>query len=94
MALLYQHRPPPQVRATLGVYFVLGAAMSLIGLAVSGDVHARDLGVAAVLLPVLVAGFGTSLVLRAHVDPGHVRAAMLAVCGISSAALIVRSLAG
>ena len=32
MAILLQHRSPQQIRSTLGVYFVAGAAMSLVGL--------------------------------------------------------------
>jgi uncharacterized protein len=32
LALLYQHRPGPQVRSTLAVYFIFGATLSPVGL--------------------------------------------------------------
>ena len=49
LAILLQHRTPRQIRTTLAVYFLLGAALSLCGLLVSGHL---DLGV--VLLALLL----------------------------------------
>lgn len=92
LALLYQHRSPQQVRATLGVYFVAGAGYSLIALTVTGQMPLRDVLVSAVLLPVLVAGYWTSNVVRRRVSPDRIRPALLVVCAASSVALIVRSL--
>ncbi|MCW2775652.1 MAG: Sulfite exporter TauE/SafE, partial [Nocardioides sp.] len=36
-ALLYQHRQPTQIRTTMAVYFLIGAAVSMVGLTISGD---------------------------------------------------------
>ncbi|MGI8534932.1 MAG: TSUP family transporter [Mycobacteriales bacterium] len=93
MALLYQRRPTDEARSTLAVYFLLGAVFSLVGLAVTGQLYARDAAVAAVLSPVLLVAFLASGVLRVRVEPGVVRAAMLAVCALGACALIVRTLA-
>jgi uncharacterized membrane protein YfcA len=92
MALLYQHRSGRQVRSTLGIYFVVGAAMSLVGLGVAGELSWRDLQLAALLVPVLVLGFAVSGPIRRHVDAGHTRVAVLCVCAASALVLLVRSL--
>jgi uncharacterized membrane protein YfcA len=94
LALLYQHRDPRQVRCTLAVYFVLGAALSLIGLGVAGTLESRELLLALILMPCLVAGFVISGVLARRVDPTHLRYGVLAICGLSAVVLLVRSLTG
>lgn len=93
LALLYQRRAGPELRATMGVYFVFGATVSLAGLGLSGDLHLRDFWIALALAPMLVCGFVLSRVLRAKVPAAQVRTAMLTVCAASSVALILRSLA-
>jgi uncharacterized protein len=101
LALLYQHHPGPVVRATLAVYFCVGAMLSLAGLAVAGEVHSRELVLALVLAPGLAIGFALSGPLRRHVDAGPdqppsaagaLRKAILALCAASAVVLIVRSL--
>jgi uncharacterized protein len=94
LALLYQHRPGRQVRSTLAVYFMVGAALSLVGLGLGGALHLRDLGLAAVLAPFLLVGFVAAGPVRARIDIGHTRAAVLAVCAASAVALLVRSILG
>lgn len=94
MALLYQHREPRQIRSTLAVYFVFGAALSLIGLAVAGSLESRAFWLALLLAPSLVVGFVISGLLRRRLDPGHIRYGVLGVCGLSALVLLVRSLAG
>ncbi|MEP6665128.1 MAG: sulfite exporter TauE/SafE family protein [Nocardioidaceae bacterium] len=92
MALLYQHRDPRQVRCTLAVYFLLGAAMSLVGLAIEGELDVGELVLAVILLPGLVLGFVVSRVLHRRVDPSHLRPGILFVCSIGAVVLLVRSL--
>lgn len=94
LALLYQHREPRQIRSTLAVYFVLGAALSLAGLGVGGALETRQLLLALILMPCLVGGFVLSGVLRRRVDPDHIRYGVLAICGLSALVLLVRSLTG
>lgn len=94
LALLYQHREPRQIRCTLSVYFVCGAALSLTGLGVGGSLESRELLLALVLMPCLVGGFLVSGVLRRRVDPDHIRYGVLVVCGLSALVLLVRSLTG
>jgi uncharacterized membrane protein YfcA len=92
LALLYQHRSARQVRSTLGVYFIAGAAISLAGLGLAGELVRRDLLLALLLVPALVAGFAISGPLRRHVDAGHTRKAVLGVCAASALVLLARSL--
>jgi uncharacterized protein len=92
LALLYQHHPGPVVRATLAVYFCVGALLSLAGLAVAGEVRSRELLWALLLAPGLAVGFALSGPLRRHVDAGRTRKGILALCAVSAVVLIVRSL--
>lgn len=94
LALLYQHREPPQIRSTLAVYFVLGAVLSLAGLGVGGALEMRQLLLALILMPCLVGGFVLSGVLRRRVGPDHIRYGVLAICGLSALVLLARSLTG
>lgn len=94
LALLYQHREPRQIRCTLAVYFVLGAVLSLAGLGIAGALETRELLLALLLVPCLVAGSAVSAVLRRRVDPGHLRYGVLTVCALSAVMLVVRSLTG
>lgn len=92
IALLYQHRPARQIRTTLAVYFLVGAALSLVGLTASGELTGQEVVLAAVLLPVVLAGALAGVPLRARLRPDVVRPAVLAVCAVSALALLVRSL--
>jgi uncharacterized membrane protein YfcA len=91
-ALLYQHRPPTQIRTTMAVYFLIGAGISLVGLAISGDLERHQVAVAGLLLPAVGLGVLLGVPLR-RVLPAHVvRPAVLAVSALSALVLIVRSL--
>jgi uncharacterized protein len=94
LALVYQHETGPRLRATLATYFLLGAGMSLAGLAVAGQLVVHDLVWAAALTPFLGLGFLLAGLLRRHVDEGRTRTAVLLVCGASAVALLVRSTVG
>lgn len=56
LALVYQHEPPPTLRATIAVCFFIGQVISLIMLAASGKVTALQLTDAAYLVPAVVVG--------------------------------------
>nr|WP_245928733.1 sulfite exporter TauE/SafE family protein [Murinocardiopsis flavida] len=92
MALVYQHEPGPTVRATLGVYFLLGIAASLAALAIGGQLHLREVVAGVSLLPFMVAGFLLGRPIRRIVDAGSMRVMLLVVVSVSGAVLIARSL--
>ena len=94
IAVLYQHRPPREIRSTLAVYFIVGALLSLVGLAVAGEVEAHAVAVGAALVPCLVLGTWLGARVRARMADHHVRPAVLALCATSALVLLVRSLVG
>ena len=92
VALLYQHRRPEQIRSTLAVVFTVGAAMSLVGIWLSGDLDTSAWPVAVVLTPCLVVGAWAGARLQ-HVFPDRaVRYGVLAICAASALVLLIRSL--
>lgn len=92
MAILYQHRSPRQIRTTLAVYFLLGAALSLVGLGLAGSLDVPTFLLAMLMVPCLLVGFTLSRLLHRVVPPRHIRPAVLWVCGLSSVVLLVKSL--
>lgn len=92
IAILYQHRPARQIRTTMAVYFLFGAALSLAGLTLSGEITHQEVVVAGTLLPFLLAGLLVGIPLRTRLGADAVRPAVLAVCAASALALLVRSL--
>lgn len=56
LALVYQHEPAPTLRATIAVCFFVGQVISLVLLAISGQVTATHLVDAAWLVPAVVVG--------------------------------------
>jgi uncharacterized protein len=94
LALVYQHRPGPEIRASMAAYFCLGGVVSLVGLGVGGQMTMHDLLAALLLAPALLLGHAVSGPLRGHLDAGHTRIAVLVICGLSAVALLVRSALG
>ena len=92
LAIVYQHRPGPEVRASMAVFFVLGGALSLGGLVAGGETSWHDLWVASLLTPVLLLGHLVSGPLRRHLDAGRTRSAVLVVCALSATVLLARSI--
>jgi uncharacterized protein len=93
-ALLYQHRPATQIRTTMAVYFLIGAAISLGGLALAGDLTRYQLTSALLLLPAVVGGVLVGIPLRRRLPAHVVRPAVLAVSAASAVVLVVRSIQG
>jgi uncharacterized membrane protein YfcA len=92
LAVLYQHHPPSVLRPTLAAYFMTGAALSLVGLGVAGELRLDVLLLALLLSPLLVAGILLSVPVRRRLPHEQVRTAVLVVCAVSALALLVRSL--
>ena len=94
LAIVYQHAPGPQIRASMAAFFCIGGVLSLVGLGVGGQMDSQDLWVAVALSPALLVGHAVAGPLRRHLDAGHTRVAVLAICSVSAIALLVRSAAG
>jgi uncharacterized membrane protein YfcA len=92
LALLYQYEKGPRVRATLAVFFTVGAVLSLITLAVAGQLPGEQVAAGLALTPFVLVGFLVAGPVRRYVDEGRMRVAILVVVGSSALTLIVRSL--
>jgi uncharacterized membrane protein YfcA len=92
LALVYQHESGARLRATMATYFLVGALLSLAGLAAVGHADATDAGYAAGLAPFLLLGFLLSGQVRRRVDAGRTRSAVLVVCAASALVLVARTL--
>ena len=90
-ALLLQHRPARQLRTTLAVFFLVGAVMSLGGLAIGGQLEIPQLLLALVMSPLLLVGELIGRRLRPVLPTVASRRAVLVVCGLSALVLLVRS---
>jgi uncharacterized membrane protein YfcA len=93
VALLFQHRRPSEVRATLAVFFFVGVAMSLTGLAVTDHLPAETIVVAALCVPLVLLGLWLGTHTRDRLPRARFRQGVLVVCAASAAALLVRSVA-
>lgn len=91
LAVLYQHHAPAVLRPTLAAYFAAGAALSLIGLGVVGELRADTAWLALLLSPLLVLGLALSVPVRRRLPRATVRAGVLVVCATSAIVLLVVS---
>ena len=93
-ALLYMRRSAQQIRTTMAVYFLIGAALSLVGLLIAGDLTGTQLRAALWLFPALLLGVVVGALSRRHLPASFVRPAVLVVSAASALVLLVRSLIG
>ena len=88
------HRPAQQIRTTMAVYFLIGAALSLVGLLIAVTSPARSCGPRSSCSPPCCSAC-SSVRCRAGTIPADVvRPAVLVVSAASALVLLVRSLMG
>jgi len=92
MAIVYQDAPGPVMRATLNTFFVVGAGISLVALALGGQMNWSDFGLAALLAPFAFLGFFLSRWGRNFVDKGRLRIVVLTSSTASALVLIAKQL--
>ncbi|MEZ5166628.1 MAG: TSUP family transporter [Acidimicrobiales bacterium] len=91
MALVLQHRPGAEFRATMSAFFAIGTLINVPAIAGAGRLGRAELLAALVMTPGVVAGFVASGPLRRHVDAGRVRPLVLLLSSASAVALILKS---
>jgi len=89
MAMTYQHANPAVMRSTVSAFFLIGALMSIGGLAVSGAIGTRQIQLGALLLPGVALGFGLAQLFAKKLRAEAIRPAVLSVCALSSIALLI-----
>ncbi|MBK7948299.1 MAG: sulfite exporter TauE/SafE family protein [Deltaproteobacteria bacterium] len=92
IALLYQREPGPTLRSTLGATFLIGSALSLAALAVTGHVAPWHWGLGAALTPAVGLGLVVSRRLHARVDAGWLRPAVVGFACLAGLAVMLRDL--
>lgn len=91
MALVYQGHPAKNARPTMAAFFMIGCALSLVGLVLTGWAGWRDMLLAILMLPPMLAGLAAVQFLRGRLD-AHFRLLLLAISGLAAVVLIVRGL--
>lgn len=91
LAIVYQHSPPPTVRATSALVLVTGSLISLAGLGLAGEVEPRPLWIGLSLVPFLITGFLTAVHVRGRLQGEAFRRAILAAVVLSAVAVLTRS---
>lgn len=89
VALLFQDSEGPEVRGSLGLYFVVGNVISLTGLAIAGRFGTDEIRLGLALAPAAVAGFAISRWFIPFVDRGRMRTAILVVSSAAAAGLLL-----
>jgi uncharacterized membrane protein YfcA len=89
LALLYQHRPGPELRATIAACFLFGELISLLSLAVAGQLEMIQWLWSLALLPPLLLGSVASRLLHRRLDASRLRQGVLLFALISGVVLMI-----
>ncbi|MFE9329155.1 sulfite exporter TauE/SafE family protein [Streptomyces sp. NPDC006925] len=89
LALVYQHRPPAELRSTVAVCFLVGEIASLALLFATGRGGADHLGTVLWVLPALAAGAALSRFVHHRLDARRLRLAVLAFALVSGLVLML-----
>ncbi|MFE5026272.1 sulfite exporter TauE/SafE family protein [Streptomyces sp. NPDC056656] len=91
LALVYQHRPPAELRSTVAACFLTGEVASLALLFATGKAQVTELGEAAVLLPAIAAGAWLSRLVHHRLDARRMRLFVLVFALASGLVLMLRA---
>ena len=91
LALVYQHQPPPMMRSTIALCFLVGELVSLATLMAMGRIDGAQLEAAALLLPALVVGAVLSRMVHRRINGRVLRIFVQVFAIVSGAALLLHS---
>ncbi|WP_326708348.1 sulfite exporter TauE/SafE family protein [Streptomyces sp. NBC_01474] len=91
LALVYQHRPPAELRSTVAACFLIGEVASLALLFATGKAEVTELGEAVALLPAIAAGAWLSRLVHHRLDPRRMRLFVLVFALVSGLVLMLRA---
>lgn len=94
VALMFHDDSGPNVRGSMGGFFVVGTTITLVGLAVAGRLGAHELRWGLALAPAAVVGFFLSGPLLPVVDRGYMRPAILVVSSAAAIGIVIRLFVG
>lgn len=90
-ALAYQHSPGPELRSTVAVCFLVGEIISLIVLAISGQVNGSTMLFTSAMLPFLALGSFLSRYVHHRLDGPVLRYIVLGFAILSGSIVIIQS---
>ena len=90
IAIVLQHEPPDQLRATLCAFFTVGCAISLLALAAIGAFGISQIEQGLALLPGVAIGFALAPLVARLLDRRRARIAVLTISTFSALALLLR----
>lgn len=88
LALLFQHRPGPVLRATIALCFLVGEIISLVLLTLAGQFQPHQWPWALALLPALAAGSVASRYVHHRLDARRMRLGVLSFALVSGVVLL------
>ncbi|MEU9304608.1 sulfite exporter TauE/SafE family protein [Streptomyces sp. NPDC048269] len=88
LALVYQHRPPAELRSTVALCFLVGEVASLVVLFATGEGRPEDFGWAVVLLPAIAGGAWLSRLVHQRMDARRMRLFVLVFALVSGLVLM------
>ncbi len=88
LALVYQDRSGAELRSTLAISFVVGIAMSLVGLTLAGEAEGRHVVLALQLLPCLLIGLWICRWVVERLNEQWLRPAVLSFAAVAGLAII------
>ncbi|MFD7461288.1 sulfite exporter TauE/SafE family protein [Streptomyces sp. NPDC059868] len=89
LALVYQHRPPAELRSTVAACFLVGEVASLALLFGTGKAEVAELGQAALLLPAIAVGAWLSRLVHHRLDARRMRLFVLVFALVSGLVLML-----
>jgi uncharacterized protein len=89
LALVYQDRSGAELRSMLSISFVVGIAMSLVGLGLAGKVEWQHFALALKLLPGLLVGLWASRWVVKRLDERWLRPAVLTFAAVAGVIIIL-----
>ncbi|MFD3695371.1 sulfite exporter TauE/SafE family protein [Streptomyces sp. NPDC058646] len=89
LALVYQHRPPAELRSTVAACFLVGEVASLLLLFATGEGSPADLGWALALVPAIAVGAWLSRLAHHRLDPRRMRLCVLVFALVSGVVLLL-----
>ncbi len=92
VALVLQHRAAPEFRATIAVYFTVGATVSLAGLHTIGLFSAREFVAGLLLTPAVLFGFALSGPVLPKLNQQYSRSLILLIAAAAGFAILIKYL--
>ena len=91
LALAYQDRPGPVLRATISLAFAVGLVVSLLGIAVAGELRSGPVLLGVALIPSTLVGLELGRRLAPRIDGARLRPAILAFAALGGTIAILRA---